>query len=135
MIVSTKGRYALRVMIDLAENGGTENYIALKGITERQNISQKYLEGIMTVLSKAGLVDAKHGKCGGYRLNRAPRDYTVNDILKLTEESLAPVACLENGKCECPRADACRTLPMWAELDGVINDFFENHTLEDLIKK
>ena len=102
MIVSTKGRYALRVMIDLAEKNNQER-VPLKEIAERQGISQKYIEAIMTILSKHGFVDAVHGKGGGYRLNKKPEDYRVGDILRLTEGSLSPVACLEVGAEECPR--------------------------------
>lgn len=131
-MISTKGRYALRVMIDLAEHNSGE-YIPLKEIASRQEISQKYLESIMTVLSKSGLISALHGKGGGYKLNKAPADYTVGSILKLTEGTLAPVACLESGHAECPRASQCRTLPMWSQLDKMINDFFENYSLADLI--
>lgn len=106
MMISTKGRYALRVMIDLAESG-PEEYVPLKEIADREEISRKYLENIMTVLSKAGLVDAIHGKGGGYRLNRRPEEYTLAEILNLTEGTLAPVSCMENGQC-CP-ATARRT--------------------------
>ena len=132
MMVSTKGRYALRVMIDLAEHN-TGGYIPLKDVAARQEISQKYLESIMTVLSKAGLIDGQHGKGGGYRLNRTPAEYTVGCVLKLTEGTLAPVACLEDGHCGCPRASLCRTLPMWSELDRLIDNFFEKYTLADLV--
>ncbi len=134
MMVSTKGRYALRVMIDLAEHadGG---YIPLKEIAARQEISQKYLEGIMATLSKAGLVEGAHGKGGGYRLNRAPEAYTAGEILRLTEGTLAPVACLECGAKPCPRASACRTLPMWEKLDGMIEAFFNGVTLAALMRQ
>lgn len=135
MIVSTRGRYALRVMIDLAEHQESEGYIALKGIAERQNISQKYMESIMTLLSKAGFVDAVHGKGGGYRLNRAPEKYNVREILELTEGTLAPVACLEYGAKECERKDMCNTLPMWSAFYKTTIEFFEKYTLKDLIKK
>lgn len=133
MMVSTKGRYALRVMVDLAEQN-VEAYIPLKDIAERQEISQKYLESIMAVLSKAGFVDALHGKGGGYRLNRSPNEYTVGSILKLTEGTLAPVACLEKDHNKCDRAPNCRTLPMWAELDRLINNYLEGITVGDLAK-
>ena len=133
-MISTRGRYALRVMVDLAENdnGG---HIPLKEVVQRQDISQKYLEGIMVTLSKAGLVEGAHGKGGGYRLNRAPREYRVGDILRLTEGSLAPVACLECGAKPCPRAAYCRTLPMWTKLNTMITDFFDGITLADLMGK
>ena len=111
MMISTKGRYALRVMIDLAEQQNTE-YIPLKEIVIRQNISQKYLESIMTILSRNDFIEAQHGKGGGYRLNRDPSDYKVGDILRLTEISLAPVSCLEKGAKPCEFAMECRTIPM-----------------------
>ena len=133
MIVSTKGRYALRVMVHFA-NKGAESYIPLKDIAESENISQKYLESIMTVLSKAGFVDAVHGKGGGYRLNRKPEEYTVGSILRLTEGSLNTVSCTTQGPNACNRATCCHTLPMWEKLDGMVNEFFEGITLADLLK-
>lgn len=132
MMISTRGRYALRVMIDLAEHRG-QGYVPLKAVAERQEISQKYLESITSVLSKAGLVEGMHGKGGGYRLCRAPEDYRVGEILRLTEGSLAPVACLEQGAAACARAGECRTLPMWTRLDAMINEFFDGITLAELI--
>lgn len=131
MMVSTKGRYALRVMVDLSEHN-TGTYIPLKDIAERQEISQKYLESIMTVLSKGGFVDALHGKGGGYKLNRDPDEYTVGSILKLTEGTLAPVACLDSDHKKCDRATNCRTLPMWIELERLVNNYLEGITLGDL---
>ena len=133
MIVSTKGRYALRVMVHFALKG-TEEYIPLKEIAEAENISQKYLEAIMTTLSKAGFVDAVHGKGGGYRLNRKPEAYTVGSILKLTEGSLAAVSCTTQGPAACSRAECCQTKPMWEKLDRMIDDFFEGITLADLLE-
>lgn len=133
MIVSTKGRYALRVMLCLAKRDGGE-YIPLKEIAEAEGISQKYLESIMTALSKAGFVDAVHGKGGGYRLNRAPAAYTVGSILKLTEGNLAPVSCTAQGAAACSRSTCCQTLPMWERLDKMINGFFEGITIADLLK-
>ncbi len=133
MMISTKGRYALRVMVDLTEHY-TGAYIPLKDIAGRQEISQKYLESIMTVLSKAGFVDALHGKGGGYRLNRSPDEYTVGSVLELTEGSLAPVACVENRQCTCERAARCKTLPMWIELDRVIRRYLDSVTVGDLAK-
>ena len=133
MIVSTKGRYALRVMLCLAQRG-TGEYIPLKEIAESENISQKYLESIMTILSKAGFLDAVHGKGGGYRLNRAPEAYTVGSILRLTEGSLAPVSCTTQGAAACSRSSCCQTLPMWEKLEKMINDFFEDITLADLLR-
>ena len=134
MIVSTKGRYALRVMLCFAQRGGDE-YIPLKEIAESENISQKYLESIMTILSKAGFVDAVHGKGGGYRLNRKPEEYTVGSILHLTEGTLAPVSCTTQGAAACSRSSCCQTLPMWEKLEKLINDFFEGITLADLLKE
>ena len=131
MVISTKGRYALRVMVDLAscEDG---KYVPLKDISQRQEISQKYLEAIMSTLSKAGLVDAMHGKGGGYKLNRDPADYQVIEILQLTEKSLAPVACLADDAEPCSRAENCKTLPMWKQLNEVIGDFFGGISVADL---
>lgn len=133
MIVSTKGRYALRVMLRLAMSGG-EDYIPLKEIAEAEDISQKYLESIMTVLSKGNFVDAVHGKGGGYRLNRKPVQYTVGSILKLTEGSLATVSCTSQGPSACSRATCCHTLPMWEKLDMMVESFFEGITLADLLE-
>ena len=134
MIVSTKGRYALRVMLSFAQRGGDE-YIPLKEIAEAEDISQKYLESIMTILSKAGFVDAVHGKGGGYRLNRAPESYTVGSILKLTEGSLAAVSCTSQGAAACSRTSCCQTLPMWEKLEKMIDEFFEGITLADLLRE
>ena len=132
MIVSTKGRYALRVMVHFAQRG-TEDYIPLKEIAEAEGISQKYLEAIMTTLSKAGFVDAATGKGGGYRLNRKPGEYTVGSILKLTEGGLSTVSCTSQGPAACSRSTCCHTLPMWEQLDKMVNDFFEGITLQDLL--
>lgn len=133
MIVSTKGRYALRVMIDIAEHH-TEERTPLKEIAERQNISQKYIESIMTMLSKSGMVDAVHGKGGGYKLNRKPEEYKVGEILRLTEGTLSPVACLEKGAEECPRKAECRTLPLWTKLDELVEGYLDSVSLADLMK-
>ncbi len=133
MIVSTKGRYALRVMVGLAMRERAE-FIPLKEIAEAEGISQKYLESIMGVLSKAGFVDAVHGKGGGYKLNREPESYTVGSILKLTEGSLAPVACTSQGAAACSRSTCCQTLPMWERLETMIDEFFEGITIADLLK-
>ena len=134
MIVSTKGRYALRVMVGLALRKD-EGYIPLKEIAEAEGISQKYLESIMTVLSKAGFLDAVHGKGGGYRLNREPEEYTVGSILKLTEGSLSAVSCTSQGAAACSRSQCCNALPMWEKLDKMIDEFFEGITIADLLKK
>ena len=133
MIVSTRGRYALRVMIDLAENLNQER-IPLKEIAERQGISQKYIESIMTLLSKNKFVDAVHGKGGGYKLNKKPQEYRVGVILRLTEGTLAPVACLEKNAPPCDRKKFCRTLPMWTKLDKLVEDYLDSVTLSDLTK-
>ena len=132
MIVSTKGRYALRVMVNLARRPA-EEFVPLKEIAEAESISQKYLEAIMSVLSKAGFVDAVQGKGGGYRLNRPASAYTVGSILKLTEGSLAAVSCTTQGSSACSRSTCCDTLPMWQKLDRLIQDFFDGITLEDLL--
>ena len=134
MIVSTKGRYALRVMVYFVLHG-SEGYIPLKQIAEAEGISQKYLESIMTVLSKAGFVDAVHGKGGGYRLNRKAEDYTVGSILKLTEGSLSAVSCTAQGAAACSRSECCNALPMWEKLDRMIDEFFEGITIADLLKE
>ena len=134
MIVSTKGRYALRVMVRFAQQGG-DRYIPLKEIAEAEEISQKYLETIMTTLSKAGFVDAVHGKGGGYRLSRKPEEYTIGSILKLTEGSLAAVSCTAQGASACSRTTCCQTLPMWEKLEKMIDEFFEGITLADLLKE
>ena len=131
MIVSTKGRYALRVMVCLAERE-KEEFVPLKEIAEAEGISQKYLESIMTTLSKAGFVDAVHGKGGGYRLNRPAEAYTVGAILKLTEGNLAPVTCTTQG---CSRPTCCKAMPMWERLEKMIDDFFEGITIADLIRE
>ena len=133
MIVSTKGRYALRVMVCFAQKAPGE-FVPLKEIAEKEGISQKYLETIMTTLSKAGFVDAVHGKGGGYRLNRAPKEYTVGSILKLTEGSLAAVSCTTQGPSACSRSTCCQTKPMWEKLDAMIDEFFEGITLADLLE-
>ena len=134
MIVSTKGRYALRVMVCFAQRGN-EDYIPLKEIAEAEGISQKYLESIMTTLSKAGFVDAIHGKGGGYRLNRRPEEYTIGSILKLTEGSLNVASCTSQGAAACSRSSCCQTLPMWERLDRMIDEFFEGITLADLLQE
>lgn len=132
MRISTKGRYALRVMIDLAERGADE-YIPLKEIAEKQDISEKYLESIMVVMSKGGLVLSLRGKGGGYKLAKPAQQYTVERILTLIEGSLAPVACLDCKPVQCARAGQCRTLPMWTQLDKIIHDYLSSVTLSDLV--
>ena len=130
-MITTKGRYALRVMIDLAEHGG-ENPIPLKEIAERQDISKKYLEIIMKELVAGGMVIGKGGKGGGYYLSRTPEDYTALEILELMEGTIAPVACLECGAKPCKREAICKTLPMWKEFDQITQNYFSGKTLKDL---
>ncbi len=131
-MISTKGRYALRVMIDLAQHEGEGN-IPLKSIAERQDISKKYLEIIVKELVKGGLVNGVSGKGGGYSLKRKSDDYTVGEILELMEGTLAPVACLADSDYECPRADFCLTLPMWKEYCEMVRDYFYGKKLTDLL--
>ena len=132
MMISTKGRYALRVMIDIAEHQH-DGYIPLKEIAARQEISEKYLEAIVKSLVKERYLTGLRGKSGGYRLTKAPEEYTVGSILRLSEGSLAPVACLEQNPVECRRMAECRTLPMWRKLNTMINDYFDGITLADLV--
>ena len=134
MIISTRGRYALRVMLDLAENGNGE-YIAMKKIAERQGISLKYLERILPVLTQNNIIEGVSGKGGGYRLTRKPEEYNVGEILRLTEGNLAPVACLQCNAEECDRADTCLTLPMWTEFHNLVNHYFDSITLSSLIEQ
>lgn len=134
MIVSTKGRYALRVMIDLAEHQ-SDGYIPLKEIAKRQDISEKYLEIILKVLVQNQMLAGLRGKGGGYRLTKMPEEYTIGSILRLTEGSLAPVACLDKNPTNCPQMADCRTLSMWQKLDAMITEFFSGITLADLMKK
>lgn len=132
MKISTKGRYALRLMIDLALNDNG-SFIPLKSISERQDITVKYLEQIITLLQKAGFVKSLRGNSGGYRLAKSAGLYTVGDILRVTEGSLAPVECLEGETNLCPRREKCITLPFWTGLQKVINDYINGTTLQDLI--
>lgn len=132
MKISTRGRYALRVMIDLAINGINGN-VSLKDVSERQEISMKYLEAIIQILNKAKFVQSTRGKTGGYRLTRDPKEYKVGDIIRLTEGNLAPIACLECEVNTCNKKDKCLTLNFWEGLDKVINDFMDKYTLDDLI--
>ena len=130
MIVSTKGRYALRVMIDLAEHQA-EKYVPLKEVAARQEISEKYLENILKVLVQNGFLEGLRGKGGGYRLTRSPDQYTVEEILMLTEGSLAPVTCLTPGASPCDRLANCRTYEMWKGLNDLISNYFSHITLAD----
>ena len=134
MIVSTKGRYALRVMIDLAEHR-SEKYVPLKEVAARQEISEKYLENILKVLVQNGFLEGLRGKGGGYRLCKSPDQFTAGQILRLMEGSLAPVACLESGSAPCDRAAECRTLSLWAGLNDVINKYLDQYTLADLLRE
>lgn len=133
MMISTRGRYALRVLIDLAEHAD-DAYVPMKEVAQRQEISLKYLEKILPVLAKNHLIAGVHGKGGGYKLTRKPEEYTVGEILRLTEGCLAPVSCLECNAEECHRTSECRTLPMWTELHSIINTYLDGVTIGDLMK-
>lgn len=132
MMISTKGRYALRVMIELASHD-IEKFIPLKEIARTQDISEKYLESIIKLLVKGDMVIGLRGKGGGYKLAKAPETYTVYSILKLTEGSLAPVACLDSDHSQCERSQMCPTLPIWSKLNSIITEYLEGVTLQDLI--
>lgn len=133
MMISTKGRYALRVLIDMAEHP-TAEYIPLKDIAGRQEISEKYLESIVKTLVKGDVLIGVRGKGGGYRLNVSPETCTVGRILRLTEGTLAPVACLGEDSPACARMAECRTLPMWQGLSRVVNEYLDSYTLADLMR-
>ena len=132
MNITSKGRYALRVMLDLAQHP-EDGYISLKTVAERQGISMKYLESIVGSLKKAELLDSTRGKEGGYRLSKAPAAYTVEEILRSIEDNLAPVSCIRDGSIQCDRAAACLTIPMWKELDEITNAYLKTVSLEDLL--
>jgi len=132
MMITTRGRYALRVMIDLAENSDG-SYLAMKEVAKRQGISLKYLERILPLLVDGGLVEGLRGKGGGYRLTREPEDYPVGEILRLTEGDLAPVPCLEKGARPCERAAGCKALPLWKDLNDLVIGFLDSKTLADLM--
>jgi len=134
MKISTKGRYALRLMLDLAMNN-TGEYITIKSIASRQEISDKYLEQIIIVLSRAGFVKSTRGAQGGYKLARAPEEYTVGMILRLIEGSLVPVACMEDEPNQCPRCEKCVTLDVWKELSDAISNVVDHITLADLVER
>ena len=133
MKISTKGRYALRMMIDIAQNQ-KDGYVTLKDVAERQDISKKYLEQIALHLSQAGMLRAVRGYQGGYMLATPASEYTVNAVLQIVEGSMVPVSCLEQQPNACPRAEKCETLPMWMELEAMIRNYLEGITLEDLIE-
>lgn len=132
MKISTKGRYALRVMLDLAVNN-TGEYIALKDVASRQGITVKYLEQVINLLKKAGYVISYRGNNGGYKLAKAPSEYKVGDILRVAEGSLAPVACLDTGTVICDRASICPTLKFWVGLDKAVSDYVDSYTLQMLL--
>ena len=132
MMVSTKGRYALTVMVDLARLEG-DGYVSLADIAERENLSMKYLESIISILNKGGMLQSLRGKKGGYRLSRKPDEYNISEILLLTEGTLAPVNCIMQDGVECEKAATCSTLPLWAGLDKVIENYLSDITLEDII--
>lgn len=134
MVFSTKGRYALRLMVDLTLHNSGE-YIALKDVSQRQNISVKYLEQIVPLLSKAGMLKSVRGPQGGYKLSKSPREYTAGDILRITEGSLAPIPCLENGADGCERRNECTTVDFWNGLYKAVTDYVDSVTLEDLADK
>ena len=134
MMISTKGRYALRVMLDLAERN-TGTYIPLKDIANRQGISVKYLENILSSLSRADLVDAARGKGGGYRLSKPPAEYPAGEIIHLAEGGIATVACLKENAIPCEKADHCLSLPLWQGLDKVVIEYLNSYTLADLLGK
>lgn len=132
MKISTKGRYALRMLVDLAQNQG-DGFVSLKDIAQRQDISKKYLEQIVSMLNKPDILNTNRGYQGGYRLAKKPEEYTVGDILRITEGGIAPVACLDSKYVQCDRADSCITLPIWQGLNKVICDYLDGVTLQDII--
>ncbi len=134
MMISTKGRYALRVMLDISSQL-PEEYISLKAISDRQGISMKYLESIVANLSKAGMLESLRGKSGGYRLNKPAAEYQVGAILRVAEGELVTVGCLEESKGGCDKAADCLTLPLWQKLDQVVGEYLDSVTLEDLLKE
>ena len=133
MMISTRGRYALRVLVDLTEQH-SDAYVTLKEIAERQGISEKYLESIVKLLVKEGLLDGLRGKGGGYRLGRDASEITVLEVLRAAEGPLAPVACLEENSKVCPRAGECRTLPLWKGLDELVNQYLGSYTVQDIAR-
>lgn len=134
MKISTKGRYALRMLLDLAEHSGDE-YVSLKDIAERQGISKKYLEQIVPLMNKSGFLRTNRGYQGGYKLAKPAKEYSVGDILRVTEGSIAPVTCLDFTPMDCPRANECMTLGVWKGLYKVITDYVDNITLQDILDK
>ena len=133
MLISTRGRYALRVLVDLAEHQ-SDGYIPLKEVANRQEISEKYLESILKVLVKHGILIGLRGKSGGYRLSKSPDQFSVYKVLQLMEDSLSPVSCLEDNAAPCARMSECRTLPLWQGLDQVIREYLSQYTISDLMR-
>lgn len=134
MRVSTKGRYAIRLMLDIAQHSNGEN-VSLKDVSKRQNISLKYLEQIVTILSKAGFLKSQRGAQGGYKMLRSPEKYTIGDILRVTEGEMAPVSCLEDEVNQCPRVNQCPTIKFWTGLYNIINEYIDGTTIADLMNE
>lgn len=134
MKISTKGRYAVRLMLDIAEHSNGEN-VSIKDVAKRQDISLKYLEQIVNMLSKKGYLKSQRGSLGGYKMTRPPEEYTVGDILRVTEGDMAPVACLEDEENACQRAGVCPTLGFWQGLYKTVNDYMDSVTIADLMKE
>ncbi len=134
MKISTKGRYSLRLMLDIAMHGNDKN-VSIRDVAQRQNISVKYLEQIVSMLVRVGYLKSIRGAQGGYRLSKAPSEYTVGDILRITEGTLAPVACLEDEVNQCNRADVCLTIKLWKGLYDVVNNYVDSITLEDVMNE
>ena len=132
MMISTRGRYALRILVDLAENQNDDGYITLKEAAERQEVSEKYLESIVKDLVKAHFVEGVRGKGGGYRLSRPAEEISVLDVLQSADGAIVPVACLEEGSAPCSRAAFCKTLPLWKGLDRVVSEYLSGFTVRDL---
>ena len=132
MMISTRGRYALRILLDIAEHQ-KDGYVPLKDSAKRQEISKKYLEQIVTISGVSGMLEAKGGKNGGYRLAKTPGEYTVGEVLRAAEGSLRPVSCLEENRAPCARSSCCSVLPIWKGLDKVINQYLDGMTLQDVL--
>ena len=133
-MISTRGRYAIRVMLDVAENQG-EGYVPMKDVAARQELSLKYLEQILPALTRNNLIEGIQGKGGGYRLTRLPEEYCIGEILRITEKELAPVSCLAEGAAVCERRSACKTIGFWEGLNQVVNEYLDSKTLADLMKE
>ncbi len=133
MMISTRGRYALRILVDLAEKQGSA-YVTLKEVADQQEISEKYLESIVKALVRGKIVEGLRGKGGGYRLARPAEEINVLDVLRIMEGTLAPVACLEEDARPCPRASSCRTLPLWEGLNKVVSEYLSGFTVQDLVR-